>query len=221
MDIYKTEAEQIESIKEWWKKYGVTTLLSFFIVIIAVFGIKMWQQRHERLLVKASGVYERMLNAAANNDNDLMQLNASRLIDHYSSTPYAQLAALMLARQAVYKNQLNIAEQKLSWIMKHGSNKALREIARIRAARVLLAEQKSAEALEILQTVDDDAYQASAQEAMGDILLALGRQDDARKAYNEAMNALPGVEVMQPLLQMKLDNLAVTTGPTIVPLEKE
>jgi predicted negative regulator of RcsB-dependent stress response len=221
VDIYSTEAEQIEVIKEWWKKYGVTTLLTFFLVIIAVFGIKMWQQRHERMLYKASAVYERMINASANNDTDLMQLNAARLIDHYRSSPYAQLAALMLARQAVYKGQLDVAEAKLKWIMKHGRNKALRQLARIRAARVLLAENKPEQGLELLQRIDDETFTASAQEAMGDILLALGKPDDAKKAYNDALNALPGVEVMQPLLQMKLDNLAVPLGPTIIPLATE
>jgi len=220
--MYVTEDEQIEMIKQWWKKYGVTSLITFFLVIIAVFGIKMWQQRHERMLYKASAVYERMINASANNDNDLMQLNAARLIDHYRSTPYAQLAALMLARQAVNKGQMDVAEEKLTWIMKHGHNKELRQLARIRAARVLLAERKPEQGLELLQRVDDDTFTASAQEAMGDIYLALGKPDDARKAYNEAINALPGVEVMQPLLQMKLDNLAVPLdGPTITPLSTE
>jgi len=220
--MYATEDEQIEMIKQWWKKYGVTSLITFFLVIIAVFGIKMWQQRHERMLYKASAVYERMINASANNDNDLMQLNAARLIDHYRSTPYAQLAALMLARQAVNKGQLDVAEEKLTWIMKHGRNKELRQLARIRASRVLLAERKPEQGLELLQRVDDDTFTASAQEAMGDIYLALGKPDDARKAYNEAINALPGVEVMQPLLQMKLDNLAVPLdGPTITPLSTE
>jgi predicted negative regulator of RcsB-dependent stress response len=220
--MYATEDEQIEMIKQWWKKYGVTSLITFFLVIIAVFGIKMWQQRHEKMLYKASAVYERMINASANNDNDLMQLNAARLIDHYRSTPYAQLAALMLARQAVNKGQLDVAEEKLTWIMKHGRNKELRQLARIRASRVLLAERKPEQGLELLQRVDDDTFTASAQEAMGDIYLALGKPDDARKAYNEAINALPGVEVMQPLLQMKLDNLAVPLdGPTITPLSTE
>jgi predicted negative regulator of RcsB-dependent stress response len=179
----------------------------------------MWQQRHEKMLYKASAVYERMINAAANNDADLMQLNAARLIDHYRSSPYAQLAALMLARQAIYKGQLDVAEEKLMWITKHGRNKSLRQLARIRAARVLLAENKPEQGLDLLQQrIDDDAFTASAQEAMGDILLALGKSDDARKAYNEALNALPGIETMQPLLQMKLDNLAVPLGPTIIPL---
>lgn len=207
MDAYISEAEQIEQIRRWWQKYGMVTVIGIVIVIAATLGWRYWEQRHERMLTKASVLYERMSSAVANRDDETMRMNANRLIDHYRHTPYAELAALMLAREAVYDGKLDVAETKLKWIMKHGDNKALRQVARIRVARVLLAENKPEEALKILEKVDNEAYLASIKEAMGDIFLAMGKPKDAQKAYDEAFDALPGMDVMQPLLQMKIDNL--------------
>lgn len=208
MDTYATESEQIEFIKSWWKNYGKITLISIIIALIASYGWRSYLQRHERMLEKASVIYERLLIAASNNDDVAMANAADRLIDHYRHTPYSQLAALMLAKQAVYKGDLDIAERKLQWIMKHGNNSALRQIARIRAARVFLAENRPVAALDLLDKVDDKDYTALIDEARGDVLLVLNKKEEARKAYSDALQAFPGIDVMQPLLQMKLDNLA-------------
>ena len=209
MDVYLTEAEQIEQIKQWWKKNGTMIVISIVVALLASFGWRYWEYRHERSLTKASVIYERLLNSLANNENDNMEIQADRLMDHYRHTPYAEVAALMLARQAVYNNDLATAESNLKWVMKHGDNKALRQLARIRAARVLLAENKPSEALELLQKVDDPSYLSSTQSVLGDIYLSLGKTDEARKSYSQAITATPGIEVMQPLLQMKLDNLSI------------
>lgn len=207
MTAYQTEAEQIQLIKQWWKEYGKATLFALVAVLIVSYGWRWYQIRHEHLLQKASAVYERLLTAAANNDMQGMQMAADRLSHHYTNTPYAQLAALMLARQAVYQGQFGIAEAKLKWIMRHGGNRSLRQVARIRLARVLLTENKTHDAEQLLKTVDDNGYLALIEETRGDIYQAVGKTDDARIAYRKALEAFPEMEVMQPLLQMKLDNL--------------
>lgn len=207
MTAYQTEAEQIQLIKQWWKDYGKVTLLALVAVLIVSYGWRWYQIRHEHLLQKASAVYERLQTAAANNDMQGMQMAADRLSHHYTNTPYAQLAALMLARQAVYQGQFAVAESKLKWIMRHGSNQSLRQVARIRLARVLLVENKADEAAKLLKTIDDNGYLALIEETRGDIYQSMGKTDDARTAYRKSLEAFPEMEVMQPLLQMKLDNL--------------
>jgi predicted negative regulator of RcsB-dependent stress response len=47
------------------------------------------------------------------------------------------------------------------------------------------------------------------QELRGDVLVKLGRQDEARKAYQAAMSALGDGAPQRGALQMKIDDLAV------------
>lgn len=218
MDIYATEAEQIELIKAWCKKQGWVLLLSFVLVLGTTITWRVWHQRHEKSLEKASVIYERLLNANANNNRPLMQLHVQRLLDHYQHTPYAQIAALMMAREAVYDGQFALAEQKLRWVMRHADHTALRQLARLRVARLLLSQQRPEEALALLQTTDDPAYLAASKAAMGDVLLVLGKTAEAREAYAEALHAAPNVEMLRPVLRMKLDDLATAATPAAAAL---
>lgn len=212
MDGYISEAEQIEQIKRWWKDNGKMIILAVIAALAIGFAWRYWQNRHEIMLEKSSAIYERLLNAAANNDDATVKIHADRLIDHYRHTPYAEIAALILARQAINHGELTEAETKLKWIMKHGDNKSLRQLTRIRVARVLLAERKPQEALDLLNDIEDQSYLSAIKEVTGDSYLQMGKVDDARKAYQEALKSTPDIEVLQPMLQMKIDNLPMTTN---------
>ncbi|MNE76342.1 hypothetical protein D3C80_1725720 [compost metagenome] len=83
----------------------------------------------------------------------------------------------------------------------------LAELARQRLARVLAAQDKVEEALKLLEGDADQAYLASREELKGDLLVTLGRSDDAYAAYVKAKAAL-AEEAAVGGLQMKLDDLA-------------
>lgn len=211
VDSYTTETEQVEQIKRWLREYGVAALVGVILALVIGYGWRFWQQRHENSLTHASMRYEQMLTNVVNGNTGAAEIQAARLMERYGRTPYASLAALQLARQNVYQNNLSAAEEKLRWVMENGNDGSLREVARLRLARVLTAENKAEEGLEILQHSDDRAYIAASWEVQGDILVKLGRLVQAHQAYQNAVKAFPGLEVMQPLLQMKLDNLAGVT----------
>ena len=71
----------------------------------------------------------------------------------------------------------------------------------------LLAQGKAADALAALDRMPPNSYPSVAQELRGDVLVKLGRPDDARKAYIAAKAAL-GENAPQSV-QMKIDDLAV------------
>ena len=208
-----TEAEQIELLKRWWGEYGTAAIIGIILALILGFGWRYWQQHHEQQLAHVSMRYEELLTSVVNGNTDAVENNANGLIERYPHTAYTQLAALQLARQDVYQNKLADAETKLTWVRQHGDDPALREVARLRAARVYLADNQAQKALDVLNKIDDKAYQPVALEVQGDVYAAMGQNDKARDAYQQALKALPEFAVMQPLLQMKLDNLpAATTG---------
>jgi predicted negative regulator of RcsB-dependent stress response len=114
-----------------------------------------------------------------------------------------------LARDAVAHQQYPEAITQLTWVIDHASDSALRQIAKIRMARILITENKSRDALSELQKVYNHNFNGLIEEVKGDAYIQLKDNANAKTAYQLALNELPKDEAAEkPLLQMKLDNLA-------------
>jgi predicted negative regulator of RcsB-dependent stress response len=200
--------EQAERIKKYCREYGFSTVLGIIFAILISWGWHYWRQAQENYLLTASMQYERLLAAIMKNENITMQNNiAEGLLKKYPHTPYASLAALLLAKQAVHQNNLTDARHKLFWVIKHGEDQKLRSIARIRLIRILLAENQVTQALSILAEDNDPTYSPIFLEEKGDILINLGRSKEALQNYLAAKQAFSKNNIEQPLLEMKINNL--------------
>lgn len=211
--MYTTDQQQVEQFHLWWKKNGTSTILMFVVALSISFGWRFWVQHQEVRSSQASANYEQLLNSEVNNDSTNVVNIANYLMENYSHTPYAPLAALMLARQSVYQGNFADAEDKLVWVTHHAKNKAICQVARLRAARILLAQNQPQQALLMLNKIDDPAYLPAIDEIKGDCNAALGRFGQARQFYDQATQVLPGYEIAQPILRMKLNNLPVSNAP--------
>jgi predicted negative regulator of RcsB-dependent stress response len=207
MEFYTTDEQRLEHLKQWWQKYGNILLAALAIASMLTLAWHYWQQHQMVILEHASMRYEQLLTSAANDDSAAVNEHAQRLLTHYQNTPYAQLAALMLARQAVYQQQFDEALKQLRWVMDHGNNAALKQVARLRMARLLLAQKKADQALATLNKVDEPTYLAAIEEVKGDIFMAQGKTSYARDAYAKAKQAIPNMESSRPILRMKLDDI--------------
>lgn len=207
MSDYLTEQEQIELLKNWIKQYSMVVLSGVVIALFAVTGYRYWQQRQAKILSHASSVYDEMLSARGQNNPAETQTQARKLFKHYSKTTYGTISALMLARSAVVRKDYPEAEKQLNWVIDHGKIASLRQIARIRLARVMISERKADEALKVLDYTEDNTFVGLIDEVKGDAYLALNKTDSARDSYKQALTELPNAEVNRPLLQMKYDNL--------------
>lgn len=205
---YMTEQEQIELLKNWVKQYSLVILAGVLAASIAIFGWRTWQDRQYRILSHASAIYDEMLTARAQNNAEATLVQAQKLFDHYPKTTYGQLAALMLARDAAYKKDYQKAMTQLSWVMQQSGISSMRQIARLRLARIQLAQQQPAESIKTLTTVEDNSFNSLINEERGDAFYAMKQNQKAREAYQQALNDLPNADVIRPLLQMKFDNLA-------------
>lgn len=208
MTEYLTEQEQIELLKQWIKQYGLVILAGLVISLITITGWRYWQSRQIRILHHASAVYDEMLTARAQSDAQATHTQADKLFTHYTSTTYAQMAALMLARDAVYQKNYKEAEKQLQWVIDHSKYTSFRQIARIRLARIYINDERAQMGYDLLETVDDTSFNGLTNEVRGDALLAMKQPNKAREAYAKALEDLPNAEVIRPLLQMKYDNLA-------------
>jgi predicted negative regulator of RcsB-dependent stress response len=215
VDQYRTEEEQVEALRRWWDENGKSTIAAIVIALSVGFGWQAWKANDQRQQENASDIYQAMLQAMGSGDASAEQASAGiglaqQLKADYGGSTYAQFAALHLARIAVDNKDLPEAEAQLRWVLgkaDRGSDVAL--VAQMRLARVVASSGDTDQALAILQEVDEGPYQASYAVARGDILLALGRDDDARVAYNQA-RVLAGSgqgQINMPALEQKLQSL--------------
>ena len=207
MEVYLSEEEQWQKIKEWWKKYGNTILMWLVLFCGISFGWRYWQNYRTHRTERASMLYSQLISADMMHKAKDVNLFAKHLISDYGSTPYASLASLLLARDAVAAGNLKTGLLHLQWVIANSDSDGFRQIARIRAARVLLAQKKPRRALQLLSQTDDVAYTVVTKEVMGDVYLSMGRNKAARSAYLEAQKAAGKDLVAIKFLQMKIAQL--------------
>jgi predicted negative regulator of RcsB-dependent stress response len=203
-----TEQEQIEQLKKWIRLYGIPSIFGIIAGIAIFYGWNAYQAHQTKVLTQASSLYDEMLTDRSQANVAATDTQAGKILEDYAATPYGEVARLMLARDAVSKQDYREGLKQLTQVMDHASNASIREIARLRIARIYLAQQKPQDALTLLQSTDDKAFAGLAEEVTGDAYQALNNPAEARKAYTRAIQKLPNAEDLRPILTMKLDNLA-------------
>jgi predicted negative regulator of RcsB-dependent stress response len=122
---------------------------------------------------------------------------------------------LALARFQVEHNQLDMAAAELQWLLDNPSLGLLSEAdeelfltARVRLARIKLAQGMAQDALDLLRAVEPGEFVGNYAEVEGDALLALGQLEEARAAYELALTENKTGNPV--LLQLKLQDLGVS-----------
>lgn len=198
MEAYRTEEEQVEALRRWWKENGRSMLVAIILALGLGFGYQGWKNYSAGKAEGASDLYQRMLQAfnapaLSPEQQDIALQLAGQLKTDYSNTTYAQFASLQLARVAVGRNDLAEAQAELRWALgKAAKGSDVARIAQLRLARVLAASGEAEQALTILDQGGEGPYKASYALARGDVLLGLGRTGEASEAYKAALSLAGG-----------------------------
>ncbi len=214
----RTEEEQIEVIKNWWKENGRSTVIGVVAAVVVVFGWKSYQQYEQDTGEKASAIYQNMLQASGAgqgqglSEEQRMSVRhlAGQLKTDYADLAYADYAAFWLAKDAVEQGDLTLAQKELEWILASKPSPETQRIANLRLARVILAQGNAEQALATLDAAKGQGFDLSYLEVRGDILLELGRVEEARASYQKAVAAAAGAQT--PVLTLKLEDLAAAEG---------
>ncbi len=212
MSEMRTEEEQVEAIKNWWKENGKQTVVAAVLVMGGWFGFQGYENQQRLQGEAASAVYQELLslnNSKDEADKGRRSMLLDQLKTEHSSTVYSHFAALFNAKDAVEGKDLEMAATELRSVMDNSDDSALVHLATVRLARVLLAMDKADDALALVNIESVGAFTAEYEETKGDILFSQGNKDGARDAYSKAVTAAQRIGANNPLLQMKLDDLAV------------
>jgi predicted negative regulator of RcsB-dependent stress response len=202
-----SQQEELEKFKAWWKEYGTSMVIGVVLGVVALAGYRYWTQHQEKQREVASTMYEQLLADVRTNQAKTARDLGGKLIGEYASTPYAGMAALLLARQAHDAGDKATARQHLEWAIGNAKGDATRHAARLRLARMLLDGGDAKAAAALADVKDITGFEAEYHELRGDLALAQGDKEAARKAYREATKALPPNSPYLNTLSMKLDDL--------------
>ncbi len=209
MNVYMTEEEQVEAIKKWWSKYG-NHLMTLILCVLAGVALMRWYDKHQySVKSQASQGFERVMNHYAVGNKQGVEAEANYLISKYKGTVYADGAQLLLSKEAIESGQYAKAQERLKWVLSHSKVKVLKQIARLRLARLLSMDKKYQQALAVLKVVDDNSFITSIYEVKGDVYFALGKSQEAKAQYALAIKHLPNRALASKELNMKLNQVSM------------
>jgi len=220
VETYTTEEQQVEAIKKWFKQNGASTLLTIAIALSLVFGWQAWTRSQDEKQQAASVLYQDMIEALAlvqnpaeaEKQSSTVRHLGGQLIEEYPSIQYAHFAALAIAKLEVEKGDLAAAAERLQWVVEQETGKPLGNVAKVRLARVLSAQEKYDEGLKLLSGPLDPSIRVLAEEVKGDIYVQMGEEFEARAAYQRSIDVATSDGAQKDgLVQMKLDDLTVAS----------
>ena len=202
------EQERIDALKDWWDKWGNWVYAGIGAFVLGVVGIQGWRYYEVKQNADAEVLFKSVektaQEVAASKDSKKLSEAATAMADAYPRTFQATDAKLLAAKAAFDAGDLASARNHLQWVIDKGRD-TFRPLARVRLAAVLLDDRKYDEALKALEQVSEEGYASMVADLRGDILAAQGKKDEARAAYQIAVEKATDRSPLKSISQAKLD----------------
>ena len=115
------------------------------------------------------------------------------------------------------KGNSDAARASLGWVADHAVETEYRTVARLRLAGMLMDAKQYEGALKTLDAAASPAFEALVDDRRGDALLAMGRKDEARAAYEKAWKTMDSSVEYRRLIEAKLAALGAATTTAATP----
>jgi predicted negative regulator of RcsB-dependent stress response len=203
VEIYSTEEQQVDAIKQFWKDYGTSIAVGAVVGLGGLYGWNTYSDMKVESAEQASETFQSIAEQSTNPAAFLTQAEAFNA--EHDQAGYQALLELMVAKAAVDAGDLTKAETAFTKVNAAQPGSGLGMVATIRLARVQAEQNNLGVALATLEQVTDEAFASQREELKGDFLVRQGEFDKAKLAYQAAVDN--GGALASPALTMKLDNL--------------
>lgn len=208
MDSYLDERETWEALLVWLRTNGPAMLAGVAIAALGWAGYHWWQGHVKGRDLTASVLYSKMEQAFSKADQSKAFAFAGEIERKYGSTPYADQARLASAAEFVQTDHLNRAASELTEVMTHPHDSILGLVARLRLARVQIAQHHPQQALSTLDGSDPGAFAPRYDVVRGNAYYAMGKMHEALAQYRLARASDPGGETNQQLLALEISEIS-------------
>lgn len=212
---YLTDDEQLETVKRLAVEYAPWLIGGVLVGAAVFFGMRYFQSYTDGRAFKAAAQFGAMTAALQVNDRPRSRQIAEGLIKDYPSSPYADQAQLTLARLDVEDGRLDNAVAPLGQVMSNSKDAELRQIARLRLARVLIDQGKPDEAIKTLPEPIPTGFAARYHEVLGDAYFAKKDTAHAVTEYQAALGTADPGGINASLLELKIQDLGGVPAPMV------
>jgi predicted negative regulator of RcsB-dependent stress response len=201
------EQEQVDALKAFWQQYGNLITWALVAALLVYAGITGWQWWQREQAAHAGAMFDEFDRALNAGDLDKTTRVWADLKERYPRTAYTQQAAMLTAKLQFDKGKSDDARASLTWVIDHAVEDEYKSLARLRLAALLLDAKQYDDALKLLDAVPAGPFAALAADRRGDVLLAQGKKDAARAAYQQAYDAMDAKVEYRRLVDAKLTAL--------------
>lgn len=191
-DVYLDDNERAERVKQWWKDNGLAIVGGAALGLVAIFGYRAWESGQQAHMEAAAGAFETLQASAETLSAEDLDTRMTEFREKYSDTPYASLASLEAGVQYYRVGEPDKAESAFQHTIDNGNPAELRDVARVRLARLTMDRGELEPALAVLDQVEGESFASLVNELRGDALARLGRIEEARAAYETARETSVG-----------------------------
>jgi predicted negative regulator of RcsB-dependent stress response len=210
---YLTDDEQLEAVKHAVTEYAPWLIGGALIGAALFFGYRYYQSGSNQRALQAAAQFSAMTDALQANDRARSRQIADGLIKDFANSPYADQAQLTIARLYVEDGRLENAIAPLTQVMNNSKDLELRQIARLRLARILTDQGKADAALKTLADGTPGAFAGAYHEVRGDAYYAKKDIAGAVTEYKAALGAADASGVNAALLELKIQDLGAVAAP--------
>jgi predicted negative regulator of RcsB-dependent stress response len=203
------EQEQLEAFKAWWVENRNYLLAGVLIVTVVMGGWRGWQYYQGKQTSEAAFLYEEFTKQLGSKDTKRINDAVALITEKFPATAYASRAALLAAQVNEQAKDMTRAKTQLQWVNDHASEASLKDVARLRLVSLLLDEKNYESAQKLLEAEHPASFDGLYADLKGDVMSAQGKNEEARKAYQLAIEKIDPKSRYRNLIQMKLDALAV------------
>ena len=210
-NVYENNMRFVPFLK-FLDKYKKIIVAIFILVILAITFFIISNQIEKQNNEEASVIYSEWLEELSNENPNLDNLNTilNQLLEDYKNTGYTKLALLSKANMDAKSNEFNQALENFNILIDltngFGGNKIFNKMARVSAARILLALDRYEEALKMVDTYSSSGTNGYIHELTGDILVKQNKNNLAITQY-ELAAAKYSDETSKSIISMKIANI--------------
>tara|TARA_B100001778_G_scaffold251830_1_gene211951 strand:- start:57 stop:701 length:645 start_codon:yes stop_codon:yes gene_type:complete len=210
-NVYENNMRFVPFLK-FLDKYKKIIVAIFILVILAITFFIISNQIEKQNNEEASVLYSEWLEELSDENPNLDNLNTilNQLLEDYKNTGYTKLALLSKANMDAKSNAFNQALENFNILIDltngFGGNKIFNKMARVSAARILLALDRYEEALKMVDTYSSSSTNGYIHELTGDILVKQNKNNLAITQY-ELAAAKYSDETSKSIISMKIANI--------------
>jgi predicted negative regulator of RcsB-dependent stress response len=214
VEDYLSEKERWEWVRAQVRENAPAVILAAVVVLGSLAGWRWWQERQDAARMAAGSRYMNMVEAIDHGDHAEAMRLLGELERDSAGSAYTDQAKMLAARVYMDGGELDKAASELSTVAAQSKDHNLASVARLRLARVQIAQGKPDAALAALGATDTTAFAARSHEVRGDAYFAKGNQSEALSEYRAAKAA--GASMSSPLLDLKIADLSAGETAAVV-----